>query len=323
MTRTVNDQDSPMKIILFGLRRSGTTLAFNIFRRCEGLRCYYEPMHPNLVVSQGLSRMETDRKGAFSEYRLIQDELQKHHEGFGAPKYDVAEELLQDNLTPRHLSYLDFLFGSADNVLLQPVRLNYQLHQLRAHYPDAHFVWVLRRPDGFINSVLAYRRSLLEYRDAGIPGSNAIDSCKKNLIFRMMRGWHAFDNPWAQIAAANLVVASRPYFRDLASSPTWLKLAALWYDHYLFVTDFIRANPECSRVFIYEKACGSADYIRTSMASIGLRHSENAFDGLIDSDVIRKHDRSRIDIAGGELMIQERIEAMGLDLDLSYRQSMD
>lgn len=312
-----------MKIILFGLRRSGTTLAFNLFRRCNELRCYYEPLHPNLVATGGASCIENDSKGAFTEYHLIRESLTGLHEGFGAPKYDVAEELVVDNLVPRHLTYLDFLLGSADNVLLQPVRLNYQLNQLHARYPDARFVWVLRRPEGFIKSVLAYRRNLLEYHDAGIPGNHATSSCKKNLVFRTMRGWHAFDNPWSQVAAANLMVVNRPYFRGLESSPTWVKLAALWYDHYLFVTRFIKSHPASCQVFFYEKACASVDYIERSMDSIGLPHAQNAFDGLIDTKVVRKHGDTKIDIADGEQMIREKITACGVDLDLSYRLAMD
>lgn len=311
-----------MKIILFGLRRSGTTLAFNLFRRCSDLRCYYEPLHPNLVAEDGTSCIENDSKGVFTEYQSIRESLAGLHKGFGAPRYDVAEELVADNLTPQHLTYLDFLLGTADNVLLQPVRLNYQLNQLHARYPDARFVWILRRPQGFISSVLAYRHNLLEYRDAGIPGNHAISSCKKNLVFRAMRGWHSFDNPWSQVAAANLIVSSRPYFRGLETSPTWIKLTALWYDHYLFVTRFIKAHPESCDVFFYEKACASTDYIKTFMRTNGLNHAEDAFDGLVDDNVLRKHNQSTIDIAGGEQLIRQRVIASGLDLDLGYRFSM-
>lgn len=312
-----------MKIILFGLRRSGTTLAFEIFRRCQGLRCYYEPMHPNLVAGNGASCLETDRKGAYSEYKLLGSDLFEYHEGFGAPRYDVAEEMVAGNLTPRHLRYLDFLFASADNVLIQPVRLNYQIHQLRTRYPDARFIWILRRPDGFINSVLSYRKDLLEYRDAGLAGNHAISRYKRNPLFRLMRGWQAFDNPWSQIAAANLIVTSRPYFHGLLDEPTWVKLAALWYDHYLFVTRFIKENPGSCDVFFYDKACASPNHLRPIMDSIGMPPAENAFDGLIDADIVRRHAQSTIDIAESERMLQERIAASGIDLDLSYRLTMD
>lgn len=312
-----------MKIILFGLRRSGTTLAFNIFRRCHDLRCYYEPMHPNLVEANGASCIENDHKGAYSEFKLLEGELKRRHAGFGAPRHDVLEELVANNLNRGHLDYLDYLFGSANNVLLQPVRLNYQLYQLKERYPDARFIWVLRRPEGFINSVLAYRDSLLTYKDAGIPGNTAISSFRKNPFFRLMRGWHAFDNPWSQIAAANHIVASRPSFRGMASLPTWIKLAALWYDHYLFVSTFIKANLGSCHVLSYDKACGSAAYIEEVMNAIGLQHPKNAFDGLIDADVMRKHSQSRIDITEGERMVQERMAASGIELDLSFRKLLD
>jgi sulfotransferase family protein len=307
-----------MKIFLFGLRRSGTTLAFNIFRRCQDVRCYYEPLHPDL-----LAEVDADTKGAYAEYRALGEDLRKRHEGFGAPAHDVAEELFPGNLSERHLAFLDFLFGSADNVVLQPVRLCYQLHQLRARFADARFVWVLRRPEGFVNSVLEYRPSLLRYTDAGIPGSHAIKTLKKSRLVRVTRGWHAFDDPWSQIGAANLIVTSRPCFRGLVSSPTWIKLVALWYDHYRFVSAFIEEHPASCRVLCYEKACGSADYIRALMASLGLAHAADAFDGLIDADVMRKQHGSRIDILDAERMIQERIQTDGGELDLSYRRAMD
>lgn len=311
-----------MKIILFGLRRSGTTFAFSLFRKCRELRCYYEPLHPNLVSADGASCLDSDSKGAYTEYRLIRDDLLQQHAGFGAPRHDVLEEMIPDNLTPRHLAYLDFLFGSADNVLLQPVRLNYQLHQLRARYPDARFVWVLRRPEGFIKSVLAYRPGMLEYRDAGLPGNLATNSCRKNLAFRLMRGWRAFDNPWSQVAAANFIVASRPCFRGLSDSPTWLKLLALWYDHYLFVSDFLKSDPGVSGTFLYEQACHSSDYIKAHMHQFGLAHADDAFDGLTDPAVLRRQDESKLDIDAGENRIRQMLRDCGLDLDLSLRESM-
>lgn len=311
-----------MKIILFGLRRSGTTLAFNLFRQCRDLRCYYEPLHPNLVSPTASSCIDSDRKGAYSEFRLIREELQKQHAGFGAPKYDVLEELVPDNLTPRHLAYLDFLFGSSDHVLLQPVRLNYQLGQLRARYPDARFVWVLRRPEGYIKSVLAYRPNMLTYRDAGIPGNMAIESCKKNPLFRLMRGWNAFDNPWSQVAAANFIVSARPCFRELSGSPTWIKLLALWYDHYLFASAFLKSTPASSQVFLYEKACESDVYIKEQMQRMGLTHAEDAFEGLIDPAIVHKQDQARIDIAEGEQLVQRLVRESGLELDLSLRDQL-
>lgn len=279
-------------------------------------------MHPNLVAENGPACLEADRKGVYSEYKLLQGDLLKYHEGFGAPRYDVAEEMVADNLTPRHLRYLDFLFASADNVLLQPVRLNYQIHQLRNRYPDARFIWILRRPAGFINSVLSYRKNLLEYRDAGLAGNHAISQYKSNPLFRLIRGWQTFDNPWSQIAAANLIVASRPYFRGLHDEPAWVKLAALWYDHYLFVTRFVKENPGSCNVFFYDMACASPSYLMSIMDSVGLRTAEKAFDGLIDTNVVKKHTHSRTDIADTERMLQERIAASGIDLDMSYRFTM-
>ena len=309
-----------MKIILFGLRRSGTSLAFNIFRINKKLCCFYEPLHPNLVSKGGLSCLDRDKKGVYSEYKAVKEELTKQHEGLGAPEYDVVEEFICNNLTNRHFAYLNFLFDFAENVLIQPVRLNYQLYQLRERFPDAIFVWVVRQPGGFINSVLKYRPSLLTYHDACIAGSHAIKNCKKNVLFRMTRGWNAFDDPWSQIAAANFIVQSRPFFRGLINAPAWIKLLALWYDHYRFVTEFINSDAQRFFIFSYDRGCRSEDYIRELMANLKLDYPEGQFSNLIDNRVIQKQNVSKIDISDGEIMIQEEFEKAGLEMDLSYRQ---
>ena len=308
-----------MKIILFGIRRSGTTLAFRIFRSNSRLHCFYEPLHPNLISKVRLSCSDIDKKGVYSEYKNVVEELTKRHEGFGAPKYDVVEELIYNNLTNRHISYLDFLFDCAENVLIQPVRLNYQLYQLLQCFPDSRFVWIVRKPEGFINSVLKYRPSLLTYHDASLAGSHAIKSCRKNIILRMILGWDAFEDPWSQIAAANFIVQSRPFFRDLITAPAWIKLLALWYDHYRFVTEFIKSSPQRSFIFSYDRACRSEAYIRELMTDLKLDYPKGLFGGLIDQKAIQKQDASRTDISDGEIMIQKEFEKAGLELDLSYR----
>lgn len=308
-----------MKIILFGLRRSGTTLAFNIFRRNNNLLCFHEPLHPNLISKDRVSCLINDKKGVYSEYNTIYKDLEKKHEGFGAPRYDIIEELITNNLTNRHIDYLDFLFKCAENVLIQPVRLNYQLYQLLTHFPQAKFVWIVRQPDGFISSVLNYRPSLLTYHDACLAGSRAINTCRKNFLFRIIRGWNAFENPWSQIAAANFIVQSRPYFRDLITAPTYIKLLALWYDHYRFVTEFIKSNPQICYIFNYEKICRSEDYVSKLMAELHINYPADHFDDFINSEVIEKHKRSKIDISDAEVMIQDKIRESGMNLDISYR----
>lgn len=311
-----------MKIILFGLRRSGTTFAFKLFRCNSNLLCFHEPLHPNLISKVRLPYLGKDKKGVYSEYKSIYEELIKRHEGFGAPQYDIVEELIYNNLTSRHLAYMDFLFECAEDVLIQPVRLNYQLYQLRARYPEASFVWIFRQPAGYIKSVLNYRPSLLTYQDACLAGSHAIKTCKKNIIFRMTRGWNAFDNPWSQIAAANFIVQSRPFFRGMITAPAWIKLLALWYDHYRFVTEFINSDPQKCFVFNYDKACSSESYTKELMTDLKLDYQLGHLDELIDKNAIQKQKASKIDISNEELMIQKQFKESGLDLDLSYRHSI-
>jgi hypothetical protein len=304
-----------MKIILFGLRRSGTTLAFNLFRQCEELRCYYEPLHPQLIPSC----LQNDKKRVYSEYRLLGDDLFRLHQGFGAPEFDVTEELIPDSLTERHLSYLDFLFQSSEDVLIQPVRVVYQLRQLRQRYPDAQFVWVIRQPAGFIHSVLTYRSDLLTWRDAGLASNREIRAQKKNLLLRAVKGRKAFENPWSQVAAANFIVQNRSVFQGLEESPAWIKLMALWYDHYRHVTEFIQGNPANCHLLGYENACASEDHMKKLFASLQLAGSAKGLAGLIDANVIDRQRASMQDLSAGEKLIQDKFAAAGVPLDLSYR----
>ena len=311
-----------MKIILFGLRRSGTTLAFQIFRSCKELRCFYEPLHPGLVFPEESSCLNNDKKNVYSEYRLLGEELLSRHEGLGAPVYDVVDELVPNTLTSRHLDYLDFLFESAPDVLIQPVRVTYQLHQLRTHYPDARFVWVVRQPEGFIRSVLTYRPDLLTYRDAGLASNRAIKAQKKNILLRVLKGWNAFDNPWSQIAVANAIVQREPVFKDLKNVPSWIKLMALWYDHYRVVTGFMGGNSSNCYMLNYEKACQSDACIKELFTSLQLDYSMANLAGLIDAKVVSKQRTAPLDMSDGEEMIQKKYEMSGAPLDLSYRRLM-
>jgi len=311
-----------MKIILFGLRRSGTTLAFQIFRTCKTLRCFYEPLHPGLVFPEKSSCLNNDKKNVYSEYRLLGKELFSRHEGLGAPLHDVVDELAPNALTKRHLDYLDFLFESAPDVLIQPVRLTYQLQQLRTRYPDARFVWVVRQPEGFIRSVLTYRPDWLTYRDAGLASNRSIKAQKKNILLRALKGWNAFDNPWSQIAAANAIVQREPVFKDLTNAPSWIKLMALWYDHYRVVTEFAKDNASNFHMLNYEKACRSDAYVKELFASLQLDCSMVNLAGLIDAKVVGRQQVVTLDVSDGEEMIQRKYEMMGAPLDLSYRRLM-
>jgi hypothetical protein len=232
---------SGAQIVLFGQRRSGTTLAFELFRRCSGLTCFYEPLHPRLLRHrdwQGEADLDLNPKGAFDEYQPFRGELEKVYAPLGAPVYPVEQELDDRAWTERHSAYLARLAAMTSATLLQPVRANHHLARIREALPEAFFVWVLRAPQGVVASQLSRPRDLFA------------------------TGGDAPQVGWNQSRAADAVIARRPWLGGFRDAPSWLKLMALWYDHLDVVSTFRASIPdERFAVLRYEDLCSDPDSV--------------------------------------------------------------
>jgi hypothetical protein len=160
-----------MNLFVLGLRRSGTTILYDILGEDPDLRCYYEPLRENsATIGGGSGARETD---VFAETRKLREsyraerfpELQIELFNWGGPR---APELELDAELPEHVvGLLTELLGRAPSVAIKETRLHHKLAALAEIDPDAAVVHVVRDPRAVAASMLLGRRRRTDiYPDA-------------------------------------------------------------------------------------------------------------------------------------------------------------
>lgn len=136
-----------IKLIIAGLRRSGTTIFWESFRQDPRLVCYDEPFNPNLHVlpaSTGLKAPE--------EYiGLLEREPLRFWERYSPVHFS---DELRDGLSDRQQDYLLYLADSADLVAVDVTRCQFKFGALRDVAPEAVLVHLHRRPESLASSHL-------------------------------------------------------------------------------------------------------------------------------------------------------------------------
>ncbi len=275
------DQD-PVPIILFGQRRSGTTIAFKLFREVKSLRCYYEPLHPWLIRHtdwSGPELIETDAKQVMDEYCLLdRRQFQDRYAPLGAPVYPVQQELNAAYWSERHSDYIRYLLDSSPATLLQPVRVNYHLASLSRVDPGMRFIWVLRNPRGVVSSLLQYKPEQFPF---GPPPGQQTEAGRKGIRGAVGRAWRRrplqkrpasprprrrrSGNPWSQGDAARILIQQNPRYAQFAEAPLYIQLLVACYDAVDRVSHFFDSMPkENTSVIRYEDLCRDPDAILTA-----------------------------------------------------------
>jgi len=149
-------------IIVQGVFRSGTTLLFRTLRRAPRLRCYYEPLHPDLLnhVDEAHSHAPSHRKSSlYSEYAALNGHLRRRFD----PRLCGERSVVVNggDGCPQLRSYLNLLAASetdgADGggrVVLQFNRAFWMARWLRSQFPDTCFLHVVRDPRSVVWSQL-------------------------------------------------------------------------------------------------------------------------------------------------------------------------
>jgi hypothetical protein len=148
-----------MKLIIQGMRRSGTTILFDLFREDPEFTCFYEPLAAaiNPCYGGGSGMNEIDY---FESIRgLRQRFLEQKSLGFdpgmfnhGAPK-DPTLEFQKE--FPEHVEdYLKMIFDEGENVLIKFTRASHKVEALHRLVPDAYFIHIVRDPRRVATSYL-------------------------------------------------------------------------------------------------------------------------------------------------------------------------
>ena len=111
----------------------------------------------------GPSAYENNIKGVFDEYRMIFPDILEKYCPIGAPGFPVAQELNPHSWTNLHSNYINYLFKTKKNVLIQPVRANYHLENLNSISKNIKYIWILRDSKSFVSSIFSHSKNLLSY----------------------------------------------------------------------------------------------------------------------------------------------------------------
>jgi len=131
---------------LFGLRRSGTTAIWKMFRDQNEFTCYDEPFNPKL--SKDLPKQHA--KGTWDEYINL---WMNDNKSF-TNKLNTIEprDEMSFNFNPHSLEYLKYL--AVRPTIIDFTRLNFKVDAVLSAFPDAVGVFLYRSPIAFTTSHL-------------------------------------------------------------------------------------------------------------------------------------------------------------------------
>jgi hypothetical protein len=160
-----------MNLFLCGLRRSGTTILYDVLGEDPELRRWYEPLREEAETVGGGSGASDADLGA--EMRDMRErfradrypELQIELFNWGGPRAPELE--LEADLPPHVRDWVAELLGSAPNVAIKETRLHHKLGAVAELDPDAAVVHLVRDPRAVTASMLLGRRRRIDlYPDA-------------------------------------------------------------------------------------------------------------------------------------------------------------
>lgn len=139
-----------MNIVIVGLRRSGTTAFWGMWRQDPRFACYDEPF--NHLLSNVANPAWDEIPHSAREYRtLYEADPARFWQTFvPVPRH----EELQDGLSDKQARYLAWLQGTGEHSCIDVTRCHYKLESLHELDPEAVVVHLYRPPANWVTSVV-------------------------------------------------------------------------------------------------------------------------------------------------------------------------
>lgn len=201
-----------------GMRRSGTTILFDLFWGDRRFTCWYEPLNRIRPARGGgsgargddymapVTELREQFLAARGDATLDQDAL-----NWGAPR---APELEFETTWPPHVrDFVAEMAAAPPPVFVKFTRASHKLGELAALAPGAHFVHLVRDPRAVATSHL-FRRAP-EYREAILRDGS---------FFTLTTGY----DQWKSETMARHLVATRPEYAAFAGEPGYVQVMLVW-----------------------------------------------------------------------------------------------
>jgi hypothetical protein len=204
-----------MNLFLQGMRRSGTTIVFDIFWEDHRFDCYYEPLaalKPKAGGGSGVHDVDL-----FANVHPRRDEFLAKHPAlrasdlnYGAPR-DASLEF-EDHLPDFIRDYLRYLISKEQSSVIKCTRMAYKIADLVLIDPDAGLVHIVRDPRAVTTSYLMGR------------GRRHRDKFQSNNDFF---GRTSLRLPWSAFAFSEYLLASSDYL-GLQKCPDFMRILLIW-----------------------------------------------------------------------------------------------
>ena len=131
-----------MRVFLIGLRRSGTTVLFELFRQDARFVCFDEPF--NHMIRDIPTRDEWGSKAEFIDlYNSAPKLFWKKY------AYINGLDELRDQLTLQQSAWASYLLESSPNIFMDFTRMNFKIEDLHTLAPEALLIHIHRSPASF------------------------------------------------------------------------------------------------------------------------------------------------------------------------------
>lgn len=134
-------------IFITGRFRSGTSFLWQLFNELEGFCAWYEPLHPQLLQAIKHTVPKEEHVGVTDYWETYRNHprFDKYYTKQFATEYMYLEAQQRDPQLKIYIKHLIELSGD-DVPVLQFNRVDFRLHWLRFHFPDAIIVHIERNP---------------------------------------------------------------------------------------------------------------------------------------------------------------------------------
>jgi hypothetical protein len=148
-----------MNIFLQGMRRSGTTICFDILEEDPDIDCYYEPFAAAKKAAIG-GGSEVRSEDFFKKIRRIRDEFFSSHNNlddidllnYGAPRDPKLE--FENDMPEYCKDYLKYIIQKSDNTAIKFTRMYCKVGCLKSIDSSAKFIHIVRDPAAVATSYL-------------------------------------------------------------------------------------------------------------------------------------------------------------------------
>lgn len=209
-----------MNVFAQGMRRSGTTLVFDLFLEDGRFQCWYEPLaagKPTMGGGSGAHQFDL-----FENVRAARDEFARRRTDLphvsvlnhGAPRDPTLE--LEPRLPEVVRSYLRHLVSRSTNTFMKFTRMAHKVEHLAHLDPEAKLLHVVRDPRSVAVSYLFGRDAKNRHR---FPDADT--------FFRRVSNASA----WSSRPHSDSLLA-RPEYQHLAPCPDHLRILLLWKENF-------------------------------------------------------------------------------------------